>query len=113
LVLLFVFLLKQGFNTLRPLMLIPDLHRVAWLEQAYAYGLPSGHTTAAFAFGTYFLSSYKMPIIAGLILFLTSALCGISRVYLAQHFMGDVTLGTALGILIGLLISFILDKIFK
>jgi membrane-associated phospholipid phosphatase len=112
-VLLFVYVLKQSFSTLRPLMLIPSLHRVNWLDQAYNKGLPSGHTTAAFAFSAYFLSSYKMPVFAGITFFLTAALCGLSRIYLAQHFMGDVILGTALGIFIGLLISFILNKIFK
>jgi membrane-associated phospholipid phosphatase len=109
-VLLIVYILKQSFATLRPLSQISGLHRISWLEQYYDNGLPSGHTTAAFAFSAYFLSSYKMPTIAGIIFFLTAALCGISRIYLAQHFMGDVILGTVLGIAIGLSTSVIIKK---
>ena len=64
-------------------------------------GFPSGHTASAFALATVlalFLKSKKwqLPVL------LFAALTGYSRIYLGQHFLGDVLVGALIGCLSGL-----------
>jgi membrane-associated phospholipid phosphatase len=92
---------KSIIGSDRPLNVIPDLYRVPWLPQAFEHGMPSGHTTTAFAISTLLLRSFPMPQFMQLILFVFAAGCGLSRIYLAQHFTSDVLVGTLLGLCLG------------
>lgn len=89
--------LKQIFGRLRPKF----LWEADMLQGFYSFNadhgalaFPSGHTQTAFAVATalYLISGrFKWP------LFALAALAGISRVVLAQHFLGDVIFGAFLG----------------
>lgn len=61
---------------------------------------PSGHATTAFAVITVLVvhakKIYQMP------LFFLAVMIGYSRVYLAQHFLTDITVGAFIGILFAL-----------
>jgi membrane-associated phospholipid phosphatase len=63
----------------------------------YYNSFPSGHTMAAFAFFSLmaFLSGKKA---SGVVFFGCAFLIGISRIYLLQHFGGDVIAGAVLGL---------------
>jgi membrane-associated phospholipid phosphatase len=100
--------LKIYFNINRPLLQYPgQIHRVEWLSQAYTNSFPSGHTLGAFSFFSFVLMAFRIQNkwLQFIALFL-SIQCGISRIYLGQHFMSDVLFGAALGLLIGSVIGF-------
>lgn len=85
-------------NALRPSLLLKDykLNFVEGVEMAHYFSFPSGHTTFAFAIFTCLALIYKKPLIQ--ILFLLSAiLVGFSRIYLLQHFLRDVFVGSMFG----------------
>ena len=69
---------------------------------------PSGHTASAFAIATVFVLTTKNKKWQLIILF-AALLVGYSRIYLAQHFLIDVTIGALLGCVSGLL-SFLLAQ---
>ncbi len=70
---------------------------------------PSGHTAAAFTLALILIwrSSSKAMQSA---LFIAAVLVGISRVYLLQHFLVDIYIGSAFGILSVLIAWFIMRK---
>lgn len=68
---------------------------------------PSGHTTAAFAM-MFFMLFISKNIYHRLGILLLSISVAISRVYLFQHFTRDVLVGSIIGLLIALSISFVL-----
>lgn len=78
---------------------IPNVH----LLDGWTTSFPSGHTTSAFAF--YSLLAFFIPNkwIKMLCLVL-AALVGLSRMYLVQHFLKDVTTGMMTGFLIALVV---------
>lgn len=66
------------------------------------HSFPSGHTASAFALATVLVlvfKKYKISIPCILMAFLI----GYSRIYLAQHFLLDVLVGAALGVICSLL----------
>jgi membrane-associated phospholipid phosphatase len=67
-----------------------DLHTV--------YSLPSGHTTAAFALTASIAFMYNSRKV-DTSMFILGALIGWSRVYLSQHFLEDVFMGSIIGVL--------------
>lgn len=94
--------LKIYFNAPRPLNVLGPtvVHTVPWLDNNFHHSFPSGHTLGAFAFFSFysfFLSpKYKS---FGALFFILAALCGISRMYLGQHFFADVYAGSIFGVL--------------
>lgn len=96
------FLKKVVFQTARPALYFHDyiqVETVSGIELMKHYSFPSGHTTAAFS--VFFLLSFLFPNKGFQVLFFLAALsCGISRVYLQQHFFVDVYAGSILGITI-------------
>ena len=69
---------------------------------------PSGHTMTAFAVAV-FLSLMIQRGAWSVILLLSAAMVGVSRIYLNQHFLVDVIVGS----FIGVLISMVLYKAFE
>ena len=72
-------------------------------------GFPSGHTASAFALATVlalFLKNinWQLPVL------LFAAFTGYSRIYLGQHFLGDVLVGTLIGCLSGLLACYLVVR---
>lgn len=74
------------------------LHLVDGVDLYIAYSLPSGHTTAAFALTVSIAFIYKTRKIDTM-MFILGALIGWSRVYLSQHFLEDVFMGSIIGVL--------------
>ena len=74
------------------------LYLVEGVDLHSYYSLPSGHTTAAFALTisiAFIYNTRKMDTM----MFILGALIGWSRVYLSQHFLEDVFMGSIVGIL--------------
>jgi membrane-associated phospholipid phosphatase len=60
---------------------------------------PSGHTTSIFALAT-LLALFTRDQRAKLAFLLGGVLVGYSRIYLGQHFLGDVLMGSGIGIVV-------------
>lgn len=112
-------LLKHIFNAPRPVTWfathMPDvqLPLVEGVKMNYWYSFPSGHTTSFFALALVvsIVASHRWPKMASyiqILLFVLAMLGGYSRIYLSQHFAGDVFAG----ILVGLLITAVCYAIF-
>jgi membrane-associated phospholipid phosphatase len=85
----------------RPLVLLKDVARAVPLmtgRDAYANSFPSGHTSTAFTFALLLAYLVKRNF-ATFVFPLLAFLVGYSRVYLAQHFVTDVLVGSVIGIL--------------
>jgi len=75
---------------------LPDIHYIEGVHLHAAHSFPSGHTTGAFALFMALALLNKRPVYQ--ILFLVAAiLVGYSRLYLSQHFLIDVVVGSAIG----------------
>jgi undecaprenyl-diphosphatase len=78
------------------------VHIVKWLSQAYTHGFPSGHTLGIFSFASFIIFIFNVDHKKWhILLYIIAAGCGISRIYLGQHFASDVLFGEILGLLIG------------
>jgi membrane-associated phospholipid phosphatase len=64
----------------------------------YSNSFPSGHATAAFAIFT-FLAFYSKNKWLGLGCIIAALLASFSRVYLSEHFMEDIVVGSIIGTL--------------
>lgn len=84
----------------RPLILLKDVARAVPLmtgRDAYSNSFPSGHTSTAFTFAL--LLAYLVRQRFAVFVFpLIAFIVGYSRVYLAQHFVTDVLVGSVIGI---------------
>lgn len=79
-----------------------QLHFVEGVKLRSLYSFPSGHTGTAF--NVFFMLALLVPNKAlKLVMFFMAALVGYSRVYLSQHFLIDITVGSVLGTAIMLL----------
>ena len=77
-------------------------HTIAGVEQHSNFSFPSGHTAAAFCL--YFsLALVVNRRWASLSFFVIALLVGLSRVYLSQHFLEDIYVGSIIGILVVML----------
>ena len=74
---------------------------------------PSGHTMSAFAlYGLLaLLLPYKKGV--GVFLFLMAFMVGFSRIYLVQHFLKDIYLGSLMGIGIAILFYWLDQNVFR
>jgi membrane-associated phospholipid phosphatase len=104
--------LKVIINKPRPLSTYPgELFINIYTENAFDYSMPSGHTWGIFSFCSFILIAFNAyPKYAQIILFVLSAMVGISRIYLAQHFASDVLAGCVLGIISGSIIGYFVNK---
>jgi membrane-associated phospholipid phosphatase len=101
---LFVSILKHAFDLPRPLASYGEhiVRTAHWIKLHTKYAFPSGHTALAFCLGSYLsLSFYRYRNIT-VLCFFSAALVGYSRIYLGQHFLRDVWLGSLLGVLIAI-----------
>lgn len=99
-------------EALRPIKYFEGNYLPHYLEATdiHAYNsFPSGHTATAFAIAVLLAYVFRHTGFHFLI-FLLAFLVGYSRVYLAQHFAGDVLAGSFIGILSGSLAIACFDK---
>jgi membrane-associated phospholipid phosphatase len=82
----------------RPSALIDGLKLVPGFKNDDTRSFPSGHTTTVFCIGVS-LAHYQSKKFARLFLALACILVGYSRIYLSQHFLMDVFVGSMLGTL--------------
>ena len=89
---------------MRPAVILEEehLHFVRGLHINKKFSFPSGHTTAAFTYFFFFALTQKTNWLKILSL-VTAVLVGASRIYLAQHFLEDVVVGSILGVTIATL----------
>jgi membrane-associated phospholipid phosphatase len=88
-------------DELRPVSLEVEkviIHKIEGVPLHRQHSFPSGHTSTAFTMALLLASIMKRKIWA-YILPMVAFLVGYSRVYLAQHFVTDVTVGMFIGII--------------
>ncbi|CAM1362449.1 phosphatase PAP2 family protein [Tenacibaculum xiamenense] len=85
------------------------LHLVDGVKIALWNSFPSGHTITAFTIFT-ILSLYFTKCKSQYLWFSLAIIAALSRVYLSQHFLIDVFVGSFIGILIGFLSMAIFNK---
>jgi undecaprenyl-diphosphatase len=88
--------LKLVFKVPRPCV------GLAYCPQSYAF--PSGHSAVAFA-ALSVLAFYLRDKYAAMILFTFAGLCAVSRVMLNVHYVSDIVAGSAIGLVVGILIQ--------
>ena len=93
--------LKNMFDVERPMRYLVghDLHFVPGVDVHGFLSFPSGHTGAAFT-GFFLLAAWSRRPWVGALCFVGAALAGFSRIYLVQHFLADVLVGSLLGVLV-------------
>ncbi|MEM1120670.1 MAG: phosphatase PAP2 family protein [Bacteroidota bacterium] len=89
----------QELGTLGELNLVEGVKMVKGLTS-----FPSGHTMSAFALFTLVALLVKRKKGVAILLFLIAVSVGLSRIYLMQHFLRDVYLGSILGVGISVLL---------
>jgi membrane-associated phospholipid phosphatase len=67
---------------------------------------PSGHTTSIFALAT-ILALFTPKQQTKLVYLFAAVLVGYSRIYLGQHFLGDVLMGSLIGTIIAVLVNWL------
>jgi membrane-associated phospholipid phosphatase len=91
----------------RPLGVLSNPEQVvvpAWLEAHTHFTFPSGHTASAFCLFTILAIQVQGRPVLQLGCFGLAVIGGLSRIYLLQHFLGDVVAGALLGTLIGVMV---------
>lgn len=116
---LFSFLLKTLFSRPRPSIYFKDQGVFEELNQVDLVTLlgghtsfPSGHTMAAFTIFTYLALCVK-PRWLKIVFIVIAILAGISRMYLLQHFLEDVCLGSLCGVAIGVSMFYLQEYLQK
>ena len=97
------FLKQFVFNSARPKLYFQDsemsFNVVEGIQIESLFGMPSGHTAAAFTLATLLICLTKNKLLQ-VIYMLIAILVAISRVYLFQHFMEDTIVGALIGFFI-------------
>ena len=88
------------FGEVKPVV----LHYVEGVEMNYVNSMPSGHTTAAFAMCLSIAFIYQKRQVDSA-MFILALLIGVSRIYLSQHFLEDVYMGSIVGVLSAIVIA--------
>lgn len=100
-------------GSLRPVAFfegLADLHLVEGVKIARLHALPSGHTATAFALFFCLIFTTQNRVLQAFYLFL-ALITGYSRMYLSQHFLPDVLLGSLVGVAFALLSVWAVGKI--
>jgi membrane-associated phospholipid phosphatase len=93
-------ILKRLFSMPRPMQFFPAGHYPYFIKGVTHVGFasfPSGHSTTIFALAT-LLSIFAKDQRLKVLCLLGAVLVGYSRIYLGQHFLGDVLMGSFIGI---------------
>ncbi|CAN5417382.1 hypothetical protein BH09BAC1_BH09BAC1_25100 [soil metagenome] len=88
---------------------IQDVYFVPGVQMYEHFSFPSGHTTVAFALCTVLALSVKNRK-WGVLFFVMAMVAGLSRIYLAQHFLVDTYFGSLIGTTVGFIVYTALHK---
>ncbi|HEY0895686.1 MAG TPA: phosphatase PAP2 family protein [Sphingobacteriaceae bacterium] len=105
-------ILKRLFDAPRPVQFYQgaeDIRLVPGLEMHHWHSFPSGHAVTAFALATV-LAALVPPPYKGYtwLLVAVAAVAAFSRVYLAQHFVLDIVVGSVLGVFMSFHLNYVL-----
>ena len=89
---------------------IYDLYLVPGVKQYHHNSFPSGHTATAFGYFICFAFLFKKQFPKLIMLFI-ACLIGYSRVYLSQHFLIDITIGSLIGVIGATVLSYYLKSL--
>lgn len=107
--------LKKWINAPRPLACLGNdlLCAPSVVEPLYHHSMPSGHTFTAFFVASLIGLNFNLKIHYQILCLLLAIFVGLSRVYLACHFLEDVFAGSILGVVGGLLSVYLSHKFFE
>lgn len=74
---------------------------------------PSGHTMAGFALYTFLALNIGRKNWTGMLFFLLAVTVGLSRVYLVQHFLEDVYMGSVIGVFLAICFYYLQNHLGK
>lgn len=100
-------LLKNLIVRPRPCTFFPEMELL--ISRPDSYSFPSGHSASSFAAAVVLFKCRKVFGIPALIL---ASLIAFSRLFLFVHYPTDVLAGIALGIVMGLLMCWLMNKFF-
>jgi len=101
--------LKRLFSMPRPMQFFPAGQYPYFIKGITHIGFasfPSGHSTTIFALAT-LLAIFTKDRRLKIVCLLCAVLVGYSRIYLGQHFLGDVLMGSCLGIATAVLVRWL------
>ena len=104
--------IKSFIESPRPAIFLKSINYSHFVEGVTLHNynsFPSGHTASAFALAV-ILSTYFKNNLSSLLFLLLATAVGYSRIYLSQHFMVDVFVGSLIGVLSGIAAYLFLDK---
>jgi len=107
--------LKYFILEARPALYLKKTHYPYFIDEVTLHNFhsfPSGHTASAFALAAVLSFSVKNKNYSILFLFI-AALVGYTRLYLGQHFMDDVLVGSIVGVLSSIICGMYFEKFFK
>jgi membrane-associated phospholipid phosphatase len=102
-------ILKNIFSMPRPKQFFPPGQYPYFIDNVTHIGFasfPSGHSTSVFALAT-LLALFDKNKKGNVIYLLVAVAVGYSRIYLGQHFLGDVLTGSFIGVLTAVLIHWL------
>lgn len=100
--------IKPLFTRPRPWVVMDGF--VSLVTSSDPHSFPSGHTTAAFAFGVGLFLTLK-PKWAKAAALAAAALMGLSRLYVGVHFPTDVLAGAVIGTCCGLIANWLVGRV--
>lgn len=74
------------------------------------HGFPSGHTASAFATSSVLAFYSRSKKLAAIILLIVAMVIGYSRIYLGEHFISDVMVGSMIGVISGIICWNFIEK---
>ena len=93
----------------RPYINLDSTHKLINLSPVENFqSFPSGHTIFFFALSTIIYSFNKK---LGIIFFICSLMIAISRIFVGVHWPTDIIIGAVLGVMTGLIINWLYNKI--
>lgn len=108
-------ILKYFISEARPALLLQKSNYPYFIENVTLHNFhsfPSGHSTSAFAL--FAILAFAVEKKSYSILFLVmAALVGYSRIYLGQHFIADVGVGSFIGVIFSIAIFMYLQKYYE
>lgn len=113
--------IKEGLDRLRPYYTTEMLQRgLHWpLNRSSYFGFFSGHASNAFGFAICSFLGFRLNdrtsryCVYGCCIFLWAILVALSRVMMAAHYFGDVTVGMFFGLAVGLLTAGIAHAVIR